>query len=216
MIKYDIPISPDEAEIRAMRKAGEIMLNTGKIILDLCGGTGSWSKPYKDAGYDVRLITLPEHDVRLWTGYKDLNVYGILAAPPCTEFSFAKHLHGKGKYTHDYLSGLSVVDACFRIINRCNPAWWVLENPKGYLRRWLGLPILEFDPYEYGDPYPKKTHLWGNFNIPERNPVKTTVKKFSLLKSKDIAPEYYGKLSRQVRRSITPPGFAKAFFEANP
>ena len=25
-----------------------------KIILDLCGGTGSWSKPYKDAGYDVR------------------------------------------------------------------------------------------------------------------------------------------------------------------
>ncbi len=30
------------------------------IILDLCGGTGSWSKPYKDAGYDVRVITLPE------------------------------------------------------------------------------------------------------------------------------------------------------------
>lgn len=25
-----------------------------KIILDLCGGTGSWSKPYRDAGYDVR------------------------------------------------------------------------------------------------------------------------------------------------------------------
>ena len=31
----------------------------GKIILDLCGGTGSWSKPYRDAGYDVRVITLP-------------------------------------------------------------------------------------------------------------------------------------------------------------
>ena len=37
--------------------------NSKKIILDLCGGTGSWSKPYKDAGYDVRVITLPEHDV---------------------------------------------------------------------------------------------------------------------------------------------------------
>ena len=35
-----------------------------KIILDLCGGTGSWSKPYKEAGYDVRIITLPEYDVR--------------------------------------------------------------------------------------------------------------------------------------------------------
>jgi hypothetical protein len=26
-----------------------------KIILDLCGGTGSWSKPYVNTGYDVRL-----------------------------------------------------------------------------------------------------------------------------------------------------------------
>jgi hypothetical protein len=32
-----------------------------KIILDLCGGTGSWGKPYREAGYDVRLITLPEY-----------------------------------------------------------------------------------------------------------------------------------------------------------
>jgi len=24
-----------------------------KVILDLCGGTGSWSKPYKDNNYDV-------------------------------------------------------------------------------------------------------------------------------------------------------------------
>lgn len=42
-----------------------------KIILDLCGGSGSWSKPYKDAGYDVRLITLPEIDV------KDYNPSGL-------------------------------------------------------------------------------------------------------------------------------------------
>lgn len=32
-----------------------------KIILDLCGGTGSWSKPYRDAGYDVgRVFDLGE------------------------------------------------------------------------------------------------------------------------------------------------------------
>ncbi len=64
----------------------------GKIILDLCGGTGAWSKPYKEAVdthgeniYDVRLVTLPEHDVR--TYIPPDNVYGILAAPPCTMFS---------------------------------------------------------------------------------------------------------------------------------
>jgi len=27
--------------------------NSSKIILDLCGGTGAWSKPYADAGYNV-------------------------------------------------------------------------------------------------------------------------------------------------------------------
>lgn len=58
--------------------------NSNKIILDLCGGTGSWSRPYKAAGYDVRVITLPEYDVRTYVPPD--NVYGILAAPPCTEF----------------------------------------------------------------------------------------------------------------------------------
>ena len=27
-----------------------------RVILDLCGGTGSWSKFYREAGYDVRVI----------------------------------------------------------------------------------------------------------------------------------------------------------------
>ena len=138
----------------------------GKIILDLCGGTGAWSKPYKEAGYDVRVITLPDNDVRLYEPPK--NVYGILAAPPCTEFSFAKHYHGKGNYKHDFVAGLSFVDACLRIIIISKPKFWVLENPKGYLRRWLGKPALTFDPYEYGDPYKKKTDLWGCFSLPEK------------------------------------------------
>ena len=48
-----------------------------KIILDLCGGTGSWSKPYKEAGYDVRLVTLPGNDVLAYEPPE--NVYGIFS-----------------------------------------------------------------------------------------------------------------------------------------
>jgi hypothetical protein len=50
-----------------------------RIILDLCGGTGAWADPYRKAGYDVRLITLPD-DIRFvkYIG----KVHGILAAPP--------------------------------------------------------------------------------------------------------------------------------------
>ncbi len=186
-----------------------------RIILDLCGGTGSWSKPYKESGYyDVRIITLPE-DIRLVQKPKE-TIWGILAAPPCTEFSFAKHYHGKGNYTHNFKEGLSIVDACLRFVALCNPAFWALENPRGYLKRFLGAPKMTFDPWEYGDPYQKKTDLWGHFYKPIRTHEKPeNLLKFSLLKSKDIHPEYYGKLTRTERRAITPDGFAKAFFEAN-
>ncbi len=71
-----------------------------KIILDLCGGTGSWAKPYKDDGYKVITITLPNYDVTKFVGVlgslvflpqtkggKKLqidikDIYGVLAAPP--------------------------------------------------------------------------------------------------------------------------------------
>lgn len=86
--------------------------NSKKIILDLCGGSGAWSRPYKEAGYDVRLITLPDNDVR--TYQPPDNVYGILAAPPCTEFSIAK-----GRRSRDFESGLEIVQACIRIIWTC-------------------------------------------------------------------------------------------------
>ena len=62
-----------------MYERDEMMDNSKKIILDLCGGTGAWSKPYRDAGYDVRVITLPDHDVLTYIPPE--NVYGILAAP---------------------------------------------------------------------------------------------------------------------------------------
>lgn len=191
------------------------MLNSNKIILDLCGGTGSWSAPYRDAGYDVRLMTLPDNDVRLLEPVE--NVYGILAAPPCTEFSFAKHFHGHGNYTHDFLAGLEVVSACLRLITVCRPKFWALENPKGYLQRWMGQPCYSFEPWQFGDNYQKQTDLWGDFEKPQKNVAAKPddLVKFSMLKSKDIHPEFYGKLDRQTRRAITPKGFAQAFFDAN-
>lgn len=192
------------------------MDNWNKVILDLCGGTGSWSKPYRDAGYDVRIVTLPDNDVRLYVPPD--NVYGVLAATPCDEFSIAKHFHGKGKYSHNFLAGLEVCAACCRVILTCNPVFWAIENPaNGMLKNWLKEPQFVFSPWQYGDNYQKTTALWGKFNIPQ--PTVTDkpdgMKKFSMLYSKEIYPEYYGIYTRQERRAITPPGFAKAFFEVN-
>ena len=186
-----------------------------RIVLDLCGGTGSWSKPYREAGYDVRNITLPEYDVRLYTPPD--NVYGILAAPPCTEFSRAKHFHGKGNYQHNFLQGLEIVSACMRIILTSQPKFWALENPIGYLSRWLKDPQFIFDAWEFGGNYQKRTAIWGNFNLPMKSVITKPdgIVKFSMLKSREIAPEYFGVFDRQTRRAITPSGFANAFFDAN-
>ena len=143
-----------------------------KIILDLCGGTGSWSRPYKEAGYDVRLITLPEHDVCLYIPPD--NVYGVLAATPCEEFSIAKHFHGKGNYTHNFKAGLEVCSACCRVILTTKPVFWAIENPaNGLLKKWLGEPDYIFSPWQFGHPYQKLTALWGG-GVPEakRNSVR--------------------------------------------
>lgn len=193
------------------------MTNKDKIILDLCGGTGSWSKPYKEAGYDVRLITLPKYDVREYIPPE--NVYGILAATPCDEFSIAKYFHGKGGYTHDFKKGLEVCAACCRIILFSKPKFWAIENPaNGMLKRWLGKPDYIFNPWQFGHPYQKMTALWGSFNKPVEtvNSKPDDMKKFSMLLSREIYPEFYGIYTRQERRAITPPGFAEAFFKANP
>lgn len=194
-----------------------------KIILDLCGGTGAWSKPYKEAGYDVRVITLPERDVRGYH-FPPKNVYGILAAPPCPMFSFCRT---NAKKPRDLRRGMEIVIACLEIIWKCqydlpkdtakkpNLAFWALENPRGMLNWFLGKPALMFNPYDYGDDYKKRTCLWGYFNDPKQSPVKCTKPKFDKLTTKEIHGEHYGKLTRLERRSITPAKFAKAFFEAN-
>ena len=178
-----------------------------KIILDLCGGTGAWSAPYVKAGYAVRIIDLKNGcDVRLFERPPE-QVYGILAAPDCTHFAGSGARWWKEKGTGPLLEGLSVTDACLRIVFACQPKFWALENPIGRLVRYLGKPVMYFNPCDYGDPYTKKTALWGMFNVPEKNPVEPTEGS----KMNRIPP----KPERAMLRSITPPGFARAFFEAN-
>ena len=176
-----------------------------RLILDLCGGTGAWSVPYKDAGYYVVIVDI-DRDVRLFCPPK--HVHGILAAPPCTHLSGSGARWWKEKGTGALLEALSIVDACMRIILMAQPKWWCLENPVGRLTRYLGKPKMYFHPWEYGNPYTKKTCLWGNFNEPIKSPVEPT--EGGKIHRMPPSPDR-GKL-----RSITPLGFAQAFFEANP
>ncbi len=179
-----------------------------KLILDLCAGTGAWSQPYLDMGYDVIRVTLPELDVRTFEPPE--NVHGILAAPPCTEFSLSKTTSPR-----DFRKGLEIVDACLRIVRICQLreqrlAWWALENPRGFLRQFLGTPSFTVHHWWFGDEFDKPTDLWGYFKYPKRLYTEPPI----LLRRIQGWPNWDGKA--RERRAITPPCFAKAFFKANP
>jgi hypothetical protein len=139
-------------------------INENKIILDLRGGTVAWSKPSKDAGYDVRLITLPESDVRNYELPE--NVYGIGAATPLHNVALAR----TRSKTPRRNGNSETVEACLRIIWTCRKrgkiAFWALGNPVWFPRQFLGKPPFTFRTSEFGDLIHKPTDIWGYFAAP--------------------------------------------------
>lgn len=185
-----------------------------KIIISLFDETGNWPCGFEqDPRFLVKRYDLRHHnkenrcDVRLLTpgelkegGHM---VWGILSAAPCTVFASSGARWDRTE--KQMLEGLSCIDATFRLIYTLKPVFWALENPVGTLRHYIGDPAWSFNPYDFGDPYPKKTYLWGRFNIPEKYqvPVENPNKIHHMTGGKD------------TQRSITPEGFSVAFYRAN-
>jgi hypothetical protein len=196
------------------------------LILDLCGGTGGWSEPYRKAGYDVLIVdplrnwTVELFFVLLQTGKEERRwidrngpVRGILAAPPCTEFSSAGARHWNTKNPALLDRAIATVRACYDIVQLLKPEWWALENPTGRIQTccpFLGKKKATFHPWEYGDNWIKQTHLWGDFVMP---PKTVTTRPFTAYDRTHRMSEASG---RATLRSITPPRFAEAFFRSNP
>jgi len=185
--------------------------NNQKTIISLCDYSGAWSKPYRENGYQVKQIDLAHgQDVRLMElpGYP---VHGILCAPPCTHFASSGARWWASKGDDLLIDGLSIVDACLRLVLMTKPIWWCLENPIGRLNRWIGQPQMYFNPCDYGDPYTKRTALWGEFN------TDLPLCQVEPVQGSKMHLRYGGKSQRTKRaRSITPSGFAEAFYLANP
>jgi len=133
-----------------------------QTILHLCADTGSDSKPWADAGYNVILVG---SEIGVENYHVLDKVYGVIANPVCTEFSTAR---SDGKARNPEV-GMFLVNECLRIIEEAKPTFWVIENPaKGALKDYLGKPTYEYEPWWYGSPWTKRTALWGEFNIPGR------------------------------------------------
>lgn len=200
-----------------------------RIILSLFDYTGHWSEPYRKAGYtvwqrDIKLGADIFEDVQqaLYDSVDGLRVHGIMAAVPCTDFANSGARWWKEKEKApipqhhllefdsrlEYFVGM--VLCTLAIVEWLEPKWWVIENPRGRIRSLvpeIGPAKLVFQPWMYGDPYTKETFLYGNFNakLPQTPVLPLDGSMIHRMGSQ-----------QQDERSITPKGFARAFFLANP
>lgn len=126
-------------------------------ILDLWGGTGSWSAPYREAGYRVIVVDpraegpddcrVPVGEVVPFCGMWE-PVQGVLCAPPS--------------------AAPRVVSDCLAVVAAVEPKWWALKNSSRRVEMVLPElaalgPALTFDT---GDKSAPRTHLCGRFRVP--------------------------------------------------
>jgi hypothetical protein len=177
-------------------------------------------------------------------------VRGILAAPPCTDFSVsgAQYWDGKDKSGKTEES-IVLVELVLIFIDWFKVDFWALENPIGRISALvpqIGKPWY-YDPFEYAgylnlsadtlrsldrirkkqghgltpqerslilstNTYTKKTAIYGTSHRPDPKPIEPVKgsPQGSILQS-------LGGKSKRTKwiRSITPKGFAKAFYLFN-
>jgi ADP-Ribosyltransferase in polyvalent proteins/D-alanyl-D-alanine carboxypeptidase/Type III restriction enzyme, res subunit len=231
-----------EAWKAAAKEVGRTEDNSNKVIISLFDVSGNIAQPWKDAGYTVLQFDIKnkkdltklgkwmqEVQTHIDEGY---DIEGILAQPPCTSFArisgaqWWKTQHDipnesmvAKKYglwaAKEFDTPLEYANTLVSIVKlavaQANPGFYVMENPVGRIDQQNNLPkpALTFDPNVYGEPYTKKTQLWGEFNtaLPTAHVEATEGSKIHKLRG-DIEED-------KAERSVTPTGFAYAFFMAN-
>ena len=198
-----------------------------KLTIDLCSGLGGLSQAFKDEGWEV--VTVDDNpkfnpticaDIRKVTSqdiagatrlqnFPEYEIVVIVASPPCQRFSIANPLWPKKGIGE----AMEIVGACLELIAEIKPKFWLLENPRGRLRWFLGKPYSSFNLKGLGYRTCKPTDLWGNVPfglIPDGG------KNNDFRGRKYPAPKgsYFGQVRSPALRAKMPYGLSKAVLEA--
>lgn len=237
-----------------------------KTLLSLFDYSGTWSDPFARNGWNVI-----QWDIKI-SDFMDINdignvedaldlfedVDGIIAAPPCTEFTVScNRLWNLKDQDGRTAAAMQLVNQTQKLVNLFTPTdpeyegtfFWALENPVGrlpklapelgepwYFNAWEyagwnkisrkdrarlaeirakdghGLTRDEFDLVVRVNAYTKRTGLFGDFN---RDLVKKPIKPIKCAPQGTFTQRFNGGAKGKEERSITPEGFALAFYEAN-
>lgn len=182
------------------------------VCVDLFSGLGGFSEAMLQRDWDLIRIDNEEGfshipkttiaDVSLLTPddfpqKPDL----VLASPPCIHFSSASRWRywKNGSPAPEVKGSVELVKYTLDLIHKLDPDYWVLENPRGMLRKIIGPPIVTTHWGSWGMPYLKATDLWGKLPVIDwPDPIRTA--------KKDLLDH----VSAPALRSLVPFAFSEA------
>jgi len=161
-----------------------------KTLLSLFDYSGNWSEPFRNGGWDVVQLDIKHgNDLNDFKSVEDVfdygieNVDGIIAAPPCTDFSVSGAQYWPKKDQDGTTEkSLELVRQVQRFADLFTPTdpdfydeggtfFWACENPVGRFGKLSGLQDpFYFHPYEFAGYYnPSKKQLKELDRIREKN-----------------------------------------------
>lgn len=162
-------------------------------VVDLFSGLGGWAEPFIERGHTVITTDLDPSFERTITAnvmdedladriFRALEEEGgrpavdiVVASPPCEGFTVMNIGKNWTRPTDDppnaprtpaAWQALKLVQRTRALIRELDPTWFVIENPRGKLRRLSAVGDLERRTVtycQYGLTSQKPTDLWGGF-----------------------------------------------------
>tara|TARA_R100001480_G_scaffold69023_1_gene80346 strand:+ start:736 stop:1362 length:627 start_codon:yes stop_codon:yes gene_type:complete len=153
-------------------------------VLELFAGSCSFSNVAKEYGYETfttdlkqfgqidYVVDILDFDIDSVPFWPDI----IWASPPCTTFSVASCGHhwnapdDKGNRepkTEAAKKGLLILEQTIWILNELQPKYFIIENPRGLMRKMGAVEYLNRDTVtycQYGENRMKPTDLWHNLD----------------------------------------------------
>jgi hypothetical protein len=140
-----------------------------KLCIEFCSGKKGGSQAFID--YEVVTIDIEKKfkptivaDVNYLPLKQRLNPDVLLMWPPCDRFNLMSNQWPKVGIKE----ALTIVGSCLEAVNYLQPKKWLLENPKGRLRWFIGKPAqtIYYSDYDFNYKAQKPTDLWGNIMLP--------------------------------------------------
>lgn len=162
-------------------------------ILELFAGTRSIGKAFEARGHQVFSVEWNKdfedidlyEDISKLTAERVLELFGqpdvVWASPDCSTYSVACISYHRNREPDGNLSPKTeYAKFCddtnahvVKLIQKLNPKYWFIENPRGGLRKMnfmQGLPRYTVTYCQYGDTRQKPTDIWTNHPDPKFKP----------------------------------------------